>query len=435
MIAAVMVNRSIEMVIGILAILKAGAAYLPIDPHYPQERIRFMMEDSNASVLLRDSSFQVHNPELIKPASDHDPVTDPSEPAYIIYTSGSTGKPKGVVVEHRNVVRLAAHLDFLEGRAGDRLLPTGSFSFDISTFEIWWPLLNGLQLVLVDTQSIMNADTLEHVLVKNRITILHLIPKLFNQMAARNDRIFSGLRYFLVGGDIVEPRYINHVRAKYQTDGLKIIHMYGPTENTVFSTWFRVDSDYQVKIPIGTPIGGTRIYILDNHRELRPVGVGRRIIRRGEQGLPGGYLNRPELTAERFGAVHPSWPGALSYRTGDMARWLADGNIEFLGRRDHQVKVRGYRIELDEIAVQLSMHKQVSESVVVVKKDKNGDNYLCAYIVPHVLGSTGYPEVSELKDYLLEKLPEYMVPSIFVQLDRMPLNPQWKIGPCAASRA
>ncbi|HLP47332.1 MAG TPA: amino acid adenylation domain-containing protein, partial [Candidatus Kapabacteria bacterium] len=344
----------------------------------------------------------------------------PSNLAYIIYTSGSTGKPKGVMVEHRNVVRLVKNTGYLRFSPRDRLLPTGSSAFDITTFEIWGPLCNGAFLSLTSKDVILNAEKLRQVLLDHGITILHLIPALFNQLAARDMELFAGLRYFLVGGDKVSPVYINALRRKYTH--LMIFHMYGPTENTTFSTFFPVESNYEFNIPIGKPIANSTTYIVDKYDQLQPIGVPGELVVGGD-GLARGYLNNPELTAERFVKYrfYGSYKTYINYKTGDLARWLDDGNIEFLGRIDQQVKIRGFRIELGEIEAQLIKYPGIKEAVVSAQEE-SGDKSLCAYIVP----SPGLA-IMGLREYLVKKLPDYMIPSYFVQMEKIPLTPNGKI--------
>jgi len=476
-VVAIMMERSIELVIGILGILKAGSAYMPIDLDYPEERIQYMLKDSGAKILVtapglpgKLEKLLIVNCQLLivneKP-SNRQRLNNPPQDAnsinnlqlktnslaYIIYTSGSTGRPKGVVVKHRNVIRLVKNSGFIHYLTQDRLLPTGAAAFDISTFEIWSPLLNGVMLLMLPKGVILNAKMLKDYLVKCNISILHLVPQLFNQMAEQDIRLFSGLRCFLVGGDLVMPEAVNKLRNTYPH--LKILQCYGPTENTTFSTTFRVEKDYEMRIPIGKPIGNSSAFIVDKYGYLQPVGVPGELLVGGD-GVAMGYLNKPDLTAEKFCLRRPG--GALfektappgpprknfllsparslhssyssystysthspTYHTGDLARWLPDGNIEFMGRIDSQVKIRGQRIELGEIEYQLLTHEQIKE-VVILAKENNGDKFLCAYIV-----SDKTFEIQDLKDYLAERLPNYMIPSYFVQMENMPLTPSGKI--------
>ncbi|MCP4157510.1 MAG: amino acid adenylation domain-containing protein, partial [bacterium] len=337
-IVAIKLNRTIEMIVGILAILKAGGAYLPVDPEYPQERITYMLKDSNASILLttpanakkKNTEIETIELEELKelnelneleelnelqelkelktsvtglrqPVPIQHPATGIRPPAsgtaYIIYTSGSTGKPKGVMIEHRSVVSRIVKPNYIEITNEDRILATGGPAFDISTFEIWGTLLNGAGLYLATNEVTLEAAKLEKTILENRITILHLIPQIFNQHAAQRIEIFATLKYFMVGGDLVKPLYVNRVRDKYPT--MRIRHMYGPTENTVFSTYLPVEREYAVGIPIGKPVNNSRVYILNKHNAVQPVGVAGELCTAGP-GLSRGYLNNPELTAEKF---------------------------------------------------------------------------------------------------------------------------------------
>ncbi|MGE5342713.1 MAG: non-ribosomal peptide synthase/polyketide synthase [Candidatus Omnitrophota bacterium] len=429
----IIIDRSIEMIIGILGILKAGGAYLPIDPDSPQERKDFMLKDSAAALVClgAHAGAPLH-------------LNRTSNLAYIIYTSGSTGRPKGVMVEHRNVVRLVKNSGLIEWDQTQRLLMTGALIFDISTFEVWGPLLNGLTLCQVSKETLLNPVKLGAEIIKHAITVLHLIPQLFNRLWEENAASFAGLHYFLIGGDFVNPRNINLLRQMYP--GLRIVHCYGPTENTTFSTTFcvnnDVDKDYDERIPIGKPIGNSHVYILDRYQNLLPIGIAGELCVGGD-GLARGYLNNPELTSETFigclnlshnknfcggpgGGFYKKSPlaaGGNLYKTGDLAKWLMDGNIEFLGRIDHQVKIRGFRIELGEIENRLMAHKHIKDTVVICRSDEHGDKYLVAYV------SSNKPiDLAEIKTTLSVFLPDYMIPSFFVSLDRFPLTATGKIN-------
>jgi amino acid adenylation domain-containing protein/non-ribosomal peptide synthase protein (TIGR01720 family) len=442
-IVGIMVERSIEMVVSILAVLKSGAAYLPLDPGYPGERIRYMLADSGAKVLVTTGNLAEEGGKVRRWEGEiyyieefiysSYPLTllppylqSPSNLAYVIYTSGSSGKPKGVLVEHHNIARLVKNVNFIDLKEDDRLALTGAFVFDIITFEIWGPLLNGLSLYLVSQDILLSNQKLGSCLVKNDISILHLTPQLFNQLAEQKIEIFGHLRYFLVGGDLVTPHYINQLREKYED--ITILHMYGPTENTTFSTFFPVDDRYENKIPIGRPISNSSVYVLDQNLNLQPIGVVGELCVGGE-GLTRGYLNRVELTNEKFIKIEVEVYSPISnmshmsyiYKTGDLARWSLEGNLDFLGRMDQQVKVRGFRIELAEIENQLLENEEIKEAVVLAFDDTN-EKYLCAYIV-----SEGKFSVSQLREELEKKLPHYMTPSYFMRIEEIPLTPNGKI--------
>ncbi len=430
----ILVDKSIEMIIGVIAILKAGGAYLPIDPDYPTERIEYIIKDSGSSILLTQIdiantlSFEGHriilddqetySMEAIESNNNLEIINKSKDAAYIIYTSGSTGRPKGVMVEHKNVVRLVKNTNYINFNEGDRILQTGALVFDASTFEIWGALLNGLSLYLFDKSEMLDADKLAKALEENNITIIWLTVSLFNQLIQQNEEMFKGLRYLLVGGDVLSPKHINSVREKHPD--LKVINGYGPTENTTFSTYFPIEKEYINNIPIGRPISNSTAYIVDKNNMLQPVGVAGELWVGGD-GVSRGYLNNPELTAEKF-IENPFAQGERLYKTGDMARWLTDGSIEFIGRIDHQVKIRGFRIELGEIESKILDHQDIKEAIVIAKEDKSGSKYICAYI-------SGDRELSseELREHLSKELPDYMIPSRFIQLEKLPLTANGKV--------
>jgi len=456
-VVGLMVGHSLEMVVGILAILKAGGTYLPIDPDYPEERINYILTDSNARALVSKVSWSCGEPAYLFPEVidlnkiiediEHTlthqltPISSPTQAsasslAYIMYTSGSTGIPKGVMVEHRNVARLVKNTNFVAFGEEDRILQTGALEFDASTFEIWGALLNGLSLYLVNKGKIMTPRLLKEVMNKYDIATIWMTSSLFNQMLEADIEIFGGLKNLLVGGDVLSPSHINRIRHRFPA--LNVINGYGPTENTTFSCTYLIRRDFERSIPIGSPINNSTAYVVDKYGHLQPTGIWGELIVGGD-GVARGYLNSPQLTAskiKRFDdfpvgvgkrgglaslVVHPLHGDRL-YRTGDMARWLQDGNIEFSGRIDYQVKIRGFRVELGEIENRLSKHGAVKEVVVLARADERGEKYLCAYVSP----GTGV-KTEELKTYLLQSLPHYMVPSYFVTLKRMPLNPNGKI--------
>jgi amino acid adenylation domain-containing protein/non-ribosomal peptide synthase protein (TIGR01720 family) len=467
-IVGIMSERTLEMITGLLGILKAGGAYLPIDPGYPEERINYMLKDSRAKVLLSELSEVskvsreievIEMPSLIAAAREIEPthlthLTHPTQLSYIIYTSGTTGKPKGVMIEHRNVVRLVKDTNFIPLVEGERLLMTGTIGFDITTFEIWGSLVNGLRLYLVHKNTVMDAGKLKRVIKMNRVSIMHMIPQLFEQMAVADPGIFAGLTYFLVGGDLVRPRLINRLRNRYRE--LNILHMYGPTENTTFSTFLLIEKDYERTIPIGKPVRNSTVYILGKSRELLPIGVGGELYT-GGAGVARGYLNNPELTAEKFISAHSSWliadrrekQGAFEsdddskelpmsyqlsamsyiYRTGDMACWQPDGNLRFLGRIDTQVKLRGIRIELGEIEARLLTHPEIKEAVVqpVTNQNQSGDKHLCAYLVPVPTEPGKKIKIPGLREFMAKQLPGNMIPSYFVTLEKIPLSANGKV--------
>jgi amino acid adenylation domain-containing protein len=427
-IVGLMVERSLEMVIGMLAILKVGAAYLPIDPNYPAGRKKYMLADAGVKILLIQKQFFDRTADFTGIVIDSkgegadvafsETNGNPSQLAYIIYTSGSTGKPKGVMIEQRSIIRLVKNPNYISFKEDDRILQTGAVVFDASTFEIWGALLNGLQLCLVNEEVILDAVKVGREIVAQRITIMWLTAPLFNKLANQRPAIFKSLRFLLVGGDLLSPSHINKVRRV--CPDTQIINGYGPTENTTFSTCFPIDRDYEDNIPIGKPISNSTAYILNQHNQLCPVGVTGELCV-GGSGLSRGYLNQPELTKEKF-IDNPFDPGERLYRTGDLARWLPDGNIEFWGRIDRQVKLRGFRVELGEIENRLSNYSGVTEVALAVKDEAPGSKFLCAYFV-----SDREIPCHELREYLAKDLPDYMIPSRLIRLEKMPLNVNGKI--------
>lgn len=428
-VVGICLRHSLEMIIGVLAIVKAGGVYLPLDVDYPKKRIEFMLQDSAARLLLTANEFVdlQFAGEILDPGDiaiyHTDPtnlenINDPDDLIYIIYTSGSTGNPKGVMVTHRNVNRLISHSNMLKIDQNERILQTGSLAFDASTFEIWGSLLNGATLYLVERNDILSIDRLREHLKSYQITMMWLTAPLFNQLLEGNPAIFAHLQTLLVGGDALSAKHINTLKSKYPD--LTIINGYGPTESTTFTTYYVIPDHHAWNIPIGKPVSNTRVYILDRKYQLQPIGVQGELCIAGD-GLAKGYLNQPELTAEKF-VDNPFEPGEKMYRSGDLVRWLPDGNIEFVGRMDHQVKIRGFRIELNEIEKQLLKHSAVREALVIDRLDVNQKKYICAYLV--------FKEectVADLRDYLSEELPDYMIPAYFIQLDKMPLTANGKI--------
>jgi amino acid adenylation domain-containing protein len=433
------VERSIEMIVGLLGILKAGGAYVPLDSEYPQERLTFMLEDARISVLLSWQSLLDKLPEhtaqivcldtdwhLIEKLSQDNAIADvqATNLAYLIYTSGSTGQPKGVEVVHRGVNRLLFGVNYVHLDATQRFLQMAPISFDASTFEIWGALLHGAKCVLFP-EKIPTAQNLKEQIDKHGITILWLTAALFNSIIDDDEKALSGIKQLLIGGEALS---VAHVRKACQTlSETQIINGYGPTESTTFSCCHPIPRQIRTtieSIPIGRPIANTQVYILDQYLQPVPVGVPGEL-HIGGAGLALGYLNRPELTNEKF-IPNPfeKEQGSRLYKTGDLARYLPDGNIEYLGRIDNQVKIRGFRIELGEVEVALSQHEDVQVSCVIVREDTPGEKQLAAYIVPQkdVTLTT-----SELRQFLGNKLPGYMIPSAFVILESLPLTANGKV--------
>ncbi|HKG15028.1 MAG TPA: non-ribosomal peptide synthetase, partial [Pyrinomonadaceae bacterium] len=345
---------------------------------------------------------------------------------YVIYTSGSTGRPKGVCVTHRNVARLVCGTDYLSVRETDRVSHLSNVAFDAATFEIWGALLNGARLVIISKQVALSQQDLLDELRGRKVSVLFMTTALFNEMARHIPDAFAGVRCLLTGGETAEPRWFREVLERGAPG--RLLHVYGPTENTTYSTWHAVEAvaDDARQIPIGRPVANTQAYILDELLRPVPVGVAGELCLGGD-GLARGYHARPGLTAELF-VPHPYGleGGARLYRTGDLARYTPDGSIEFLGRADDQVKIRGYRVELGEIEAVLSAHAALKGAVVVAGEDSRGEKRLAAYVVA-AAGREQSEVAGELRGYLRGRLPDYMIPSAFVVLESLPLTPNGKV--------
>jgi amino acid adenylation domain-containing protein len=436
------IERSLEMVVGLLGILKAGGAYVPLDPEYPQERLEFMLEDTQTPVLLTQeklvNSLPAHQAQLICLDSEWQLIAQHSEEnpvsevtidnlVYIIYTSGSTGKPKGVMVAHRGICN---HLYWRQATfqltERDKVLQTIPFSFDPSVWQLFWPLSFGGQLVMARPGGHQDPAYLVKVFTEQQITVSGLVPSII-QVLLEQEGIENcqSLRHVTSGGEALAIELGERFLNRLNLDNI-LINCYGPTEASIdVSTWICQRGTNYTIAPIGRPIANVQTYILD--KNLQPVPVGQSgELHIGGIGLARGYLNRPELTAEKF-ILNPfsSAPNARLYKTGDLARYLSDGNIEFLGRIDHQVKIRGFRIELGEIEATLATHPALQQTLVMVREDVPGDKRLVAYLVAHPEQVS--PSPSELRSYLQDKLPEYMVPAAFVLLNTLPLNPNGKV--------
>lgn len=440
-IIALCLDRSADMITGILAVLKAGGVYLPIDPQYPHDRKQFMISDSGTAFVVthndlcrgiegKHSIIDIGlDAEFIADYSalDIQNVNEPEDIAYIIYTSGTTGNPKGCMVSHRNVIRLmknARHpFDF---SAGDVWIVAHSYCFDFSVWEMYGALLYGGKLVVPAAEEVRNVQLFLGIVSRHKVTVLNQTPGAFYNFmheALSGDNLdFSHLRYVIFGGDKLEPAYLNEWAAKYPLDQVKLVNMYGITETTVHVTYYEVkERDILLGYcsNIGKPLPETTVYILDSHLNLVPEGVAGELFI-GGTGVSAGYLNRPELTAQRF-IDNPFRPGEKLYKTGDTGRWLADGEIEYLGRNDDQVKIRGFRIELGEVQAAILSDNAVSEAVVVCRTAPLGGKHLIAYIV----GDDSLDMV-KLRSHLRDRLPDYMIPSFFVRIAKMPLTSNGK---------
>ncbi|QKS46079.1 amino acid adenylation domain-containing protein [Paenibacillus cellulosilyticus] len=423
-------EKSADMIAGILAIVKCGCGYVPLDGDYPESRLRFMLEDCQIDTILHGSgtigtgawipegTHRIDIRERYEGFNLAPYAASPSDTAYVVYTSGSTGVPKGVVVSHQNVVRLVQHTDYVDF-SDARILQTGALSFDATTFEIWGSLLNGGVLCLVDSDIFANPGKLADLVEQNRLNTMFLTSQLFNNLVDLDMRWMKGMKNILTGGQAISERHVNKLLQHHQ--GLTLIHCYGPTENTTFSLTYKVEHP-QVNIPIGQPIGNSTAYIM-NGSILSGIGLPGELCVGGD-GVAKGYLNRDELTREKF-IENPYVPGERIYRTGDLARWLPDGNIEFLGRMDEQVKIRGYRIELGEIETVLRQQDGIKDAAVLVRKDGEEDRYLCAYIVGE--DQEQAVNLTQLKDKIRQELPAYMIPAYFVQLEQLPATANGKL--------
>ena len=435
-IVAVSVDPSMEMIIGIIGILKAGAAYLPMDPDFPDDRIRFMMDDSKAKILLTQKTYEdrfkscadsiiLDEPELYLGDSSN-PVQDhgPSNLAYIIYTSGSTGKPKGVMIEHRNVVRLLFNDKFqFDFSQKDVWTLFHSFCFDFSVWEMYGALLYGGKLVIVKKQTAKDTRQFLEVLKKEKVSVLNQTPAAFNNLIMEEipaDDHSLVLRYVVFGGDALKPDQLKTFHEKYPET--RLINMYGITETTVHVTYKEIKEEQinQNISNIGRAIPTLQTFIVDKMMNLVPIGVFGELCVSGA-GLGRGYLNNPELTMQKF-CLNPFSGDGKMYRSGDLAKVSSDGDIEYLGRIDNQLKIRGYRIELGEIESELLKHPRMKEVLVLARKNQYEENHLYAYFV-----SDAILTYDELKTLLGHSLPGYMIPSFFIQLDKMPLNRNGKI--------
>ncbi|OBQ09627.1 non-ribosomal peptide synthetase [Anabaena sp. AL09] len=433
----VYLERSLEMIVGYLGIFKAGGAYVPLDPNYPPERLNYMVADSQMSIILTHSSLLPHlsltleqsqtkiicwdkdfEIEIASQSCDN-PINNftPENLAYVIYTSGSTGRPKGVLIQHSALLNLVFwHLNNFQVKSSDRTTQLAGTAFDAAVWELWSYLVVGASIYLIKSEFLLSPEILQEKLTSHHITISFIPTPLAEQLCLLPWSENTTLRTMLTGGDRLNSYPSNKLPFKF-------FNNYGPTENTVVTTSGQIlpeasDSKFP---PIGLPIANTQVYILDRYLQLLPIGVYGEIYI-GGLSLARGYLNRPDLTSERF-IANPFVANERLYKTGDLGRYLPDGNIDFLGRIDHQVKIRGFRIELGEIETVLSQHPQVQQVVVIVREDHPENKYLTAYIVSKTETLTS----SELRQFLKGNLPEYMIPAAFVMLKALPLTPNGKV--------
>ncbi|MBV9774490.1 MAG: amino acid adenylation domain-containing protein, partial [Gemmatimonadetes bacterium] len=429
-------ERSLELVVGILGVLKAGGAYLPLDPVYPPERVGFMLGDSGAALVLIQEALRDHLPEgtatlaldtgwdAVAAESDRTPRVEvtPEHLCYVIYTSGSTGLPKGSEVPHRAIPGFFWDVGYARFDAEQTLLQHSSTSWDALTLELWPALLRGGRCVLYAGQS-ADVDGLERVVRDEGVTTVWLSAAFFNLVVDTRPELLATLAQVMTGGEAVSAVHVRRALELYP--GLRIVNGYGPSECTVFTSCQVVTPEVAAgaSVPIGRPVGDRRVYLLDRGFHPVPVGVPGELCV-GGPAVARGYLGRPDLTAEKFVPDPFGEPGARLYRTGDLAHWTGEGVLEFVGRIDGQVKVRGFRIELEEIEAVLLEHPQVRASVATVREDGAGEKRVVAYVVPE---EGGAPAAAELREYLKTRFPEYMVPGAFVALDALPLTANRKV--------
>ncbi|MCX6580312.1 MAG: amino acid adenylation domain-containing protein, partial [Candidatus Aminicenantes bacterium] len=460
-IVAIMMERSIEMIIAIFGILKAGGAYLPIDPDYPQERIDYMLKDSGAKLLVttydeegekvrrwegekvllefiihHSSQFSSHHSSFIIHHSSH--------LAYLIYTSGSTGKPKGVMINHDSAVNLLfAMQDKYPFTPADTYLLKTSYIFDVSVTELFGWTMGGGRLAILEKNGEKDPQVISEWIEWRHVTHINFVPPMFNAfldfVTEKNKDRLAGLKYIFLAGEALLPSQVKKF-ADLNTS-IELENIYGPTEGTVYSSRYSLSEWNGIgNVPIGNPLPNIELYILNKYTHLQPLGIPGELYIGGD-GVARGYLNNPEITSEKFkiknyklkikngsGALRADFHHSILYCTGDRCKWLSDGNLEFLGRIDQQVKIRGFRIEPGEIENRLLKHGQIKDVVVLAKEDPTGDKYLAAYFV----SGLKIPGL-ELREYLAKDLPDYMIPSYFVQLEKLPLTPSGKMDRKALS--
>ncbi|CAM4448706.1 non-ribosomal peptide synthetase DhbF [Bacillus subtilis] len=432
---ALALPRSPEMVASMLGVLKTGAAYLPLDPEFPADRISYMLEDAKPSCIITTEEIAASLPdnlavpelvldqavtqEIIKRYSPENPDVSVSldHPAYIIYTSGSTGRPKGVVVTQKSLSNFLLSMQeaFSLGEE-DRLLAVTTVAFDISALELYLPLISGAQIVIARKETIREPHALAQMIENFDINIMQATPTLWHALVTSEPEKLRGLRV-LVGGEALPSGLLQALQDLH----CSVTNLYGPTETTIWSAAAFLEEGLKGVPPIGKPIWNTQVYVLDNGLQPVPPGVVGELYIAGT-GLARGYFHRPDLTAERFVADPYGPPGTRMYRTGDQARWRADGSLDYIGRADHQIKIRGFRIELGEIDAVLANHPHIEQAAVVVREDQPGDKRLVAYVVADTAIDT-----AELRRYMGASLPDYMVPAAFVEMDELPLTPNGKL--------
>ncbi|WP_349925312.1 amino acid adenylation domain-containing protein [Bacillus altitudinis] len=437
-VTAILAERTPELIVSLLAVLKAGATYVPIDPDYPESRIQYMLKDSGATHLLTHSSFIsqtrslafdgtylfADDQEILLMSSENLPLeAGLNDTAYIMYTSGTTGQPKGIMTTHSNIARVVKNTNYLTILETDTLLSLSNSVFDGFTFDVYGALLNGAKLVLPQKETILDMGKLTELIKGEHISVMFVPTALFHLLVDEGTDWMRGVRKVLFGG---ERASVQHVRKAFDVMGKgRLLNVYGPTESTVFATYYPIDEAIPLEarsIPIGKPLNQTGAYILSEHRQLQPIGMVGELCLSGK-GLAKGYLNRPDLTKQVF-IPHPFASGERLYRTGDLAYFRENGLIEYAGRVDDQVKIRGHRIELTEIEANLLMHPGVKQAVILADHDETNHTRLLAYIT---CDDAWKGKLDDIKSRLKERLPAYMLPHELIELENLPLTPNGKV--------
>ncbi len=445
----IFMERCTDLVVAVLATIKAGGAYVPLDPDYPAERLAFMLNETRARVVLTQQSVRERLPKTSASAicvdgdwpdiatqadSNLDRSATSKNLAYILFTSGSTGMPKGVCIEHLAVMRLVINTNYVQLSAADCIAQASNASFDAATFEIWGALLNGARLAILHKETVLSADALARDIRARGINTLFLTTAIFNEHAYRSPQLFGDLHCLLFGGEACDAMAVSRVM-RY-TPPRRLINAYGPTESTTFATWFEIGrasegplpedtarAETRVGVPIGRPLTNTRCYVLDAALQPVPIGVTGELYL-GGLGVAREYLNRPELTAERF-IQNPYCDGDRLYKTGDLVCYLPDGNLKYVARADQQIKIRGLRIEPGEVEAVLLRAADISRCAVIAREDVPGDQRLVAYVV--AADASLRPSAQDLRLRLASHLPAYMVPAAFVFVDSLPLTANGKL--------
>ncbi len=448
---ALCMERSIDLIISILAILKVGAAYVPLDLNYPEARLAHMLNDTKAELLItNEKTFNVlallHElkneiiiieqvmPDILAcPESAPPNIAKPSSLAYISYTSGSTGLPKGVMIEHESVIALAKEEHLIDMQEGDVYAFAANISSDVAAFELWIGFLNGATMVCIDKQDLLHPERFKNIITQHNMTHIVMTTALFHEYVLFDSTIFSSLKYIMFGGEAVNTAIVDKLLQIPENNKVQVLNLYGPSENTTLSTGFNISRDKHEGLshyPIGKPSSNTTAYILDRDKSPVPIGITGELYL-GGIGVARGYLNREELTQERF--INNPFLTAEEledgrnlrlYRTGDLVRRLADGNIDYIGRSDFQIKIRGFRVELGEIEAELQSHDSVSQAVVLLSKVGDA-SHLVAYVVYN--NEVEMLDTDELLVWLAERLPEHMIPTVIIKMQSLPLTANGKV--------